>query len=73
MMKKSIVTTTGIILLTCSFISLTSDLSPDDEDFILETYINGGVSTTGLYESQAQEDAANNIATINGGLGLVGK
>ena len=72
MKKKSIVTTTGVILLTCSFISLASDLSPDD-DIDLEPCMNGGVSATGLYETQALEDAASNNATINGSLGHVGK
>ena len=58
MKKKSIVSITGVILLTHCLISQASDLTSIEQNFDLEPCINGGVSAGGLYETQALEETS---------------
>lgn len=58
MKKKSIVTIPSIILITYCFNSQAFDLTAIDDNLNLEPCINGGVSSSGLYETQALEEAS---------------
>ena len=65
MNKMSIVTIPGFILLTYCFNSQALDLTTIDDNFNLEPCINGGVSSSGLYETQAlEEDSSISLASV---------
>jgi hypothetical protein len=64
-MRKSIFTTTSVILLTAPLLSFAFAINFDDQELDLEPCINGGVSSSGLYVSQVLEDDANKTAVNN--------